>query len=236
MNLPFSDRPSVTFLIGGLGAGKTELSINLAVYLAHRRGDASVDLLDLDIVNPFFRVRKVKDDLEKEGVRVVIPDSRVANGDLPALPASVWSALENPERTIVCDVGGGELGLRPLGRLTEYSRARETQVLFVMNPFRPGFLTAADRLASFRHMENLSALKVTHIVANPHLVKDTTPEIFLSGWKSVAELADAVGKPVAFGMVMDSLLSDLPETLQTQVFPIQRFWAVPWAFGIQKKI
>ena len=70
MQLPFDTNSSpVTFLIGGTGAGKTELALNLSVWQATRH-KRSV-LVDLDIVNPFFRVRKLRKDVEARGVEIV---------------------------------------------------------------------------------------------------------------------------------------------------------------------
>lgn len=230
-----SGEPSLTFLIGGLGAGKTELAINLALLQAARLGEGRVDLLDLDIVNPFFRVRKVKDDLQKQGINVVTPDARVVNGDLPALPGRVWTALENPERSIVCDIGGGELGLRPLARLKEFVLRRETSVYFVINPFRPGFQSPSDMEKNFRHMESISALSVTHLVANPHLLGETTPDLFQKGVERVEALSRVVGLPIVFCMATSKLREALPPKLRDTTLAIRRYWEIPWVFGTEEK-
>ena len=49
-NLP---KARILVLVGNYGSGKTEISLNLALKLA-RRGE-KVTLVDLDIVNPYFR-------------------------------------------------------------------------------------------------------------------------------------------------------------------------------------
>ena len=193
-------------------------------------------MIDLDIVNPFFRVRKVKEEIAGFGVNVVTPESRVLNGDLPALPASVWSVFEKPDRHVICDVGGGELGLRPLARVSEFSRNRDSMVFFVLNPYRPGFRTKTQMMESFRYMESLSTLKVTHLVANPHLVGETTYEIFDEGLKRIKEFSGEVGKPLAFAMTTREIGEKIPDGMKSGVFIIQRFWETPWAFGIRKEV
>jgi hypothetical protein len=235
MAIPSFGKPFVTFLIGGLGSGKTELALNLAAHHSEKLGPGKVDLLDLDIVNPLFRVRKVSRDISSFGVNLVMPDSRVLNGDLPALPAAVWAALENPERVVVCDVGGGELGLRPLARLREFSRKRETFTFFVLNPFRPGFLKLSEIRENFRYMEGLSALKVTHLVANPHLVGETTVEIFSEGYRIIQEFAEEIGLPIAFAMATKEIAEKIPAQITSEIFVIRRFWKVPWFFGLEKE-
>ena len=45
---------------GHFGSGKTEIAINYAIYLA-KQGH-KVAIVDIDIVNPYFCTRDVKDD------------------------------------------------------------------------------------------------------------------------------------------------------------------------------
>ena len=54
--------PRYIVLTGNYGSGKTELSLNLASQLA--AGGKSVTLVDLDIVNPYFRSAEKASDLE----------------------------------------------------------------------------------------------------------------------------------------------------------------------------
>lgn len=253
MSQPHTEPDQITFLIGGLGAGKTELALNLSLWHARRLGPGKAHLLDLDIVNPFFRVRKVKEDLDRAGVVLVMPDDRVLNGDLPALPARIWATFEQPGFPIVCDVGGGELGLRPLARLTGLAGKRPVQVLCVINPFRPGFLTTDQTLAAMKRYSELSALTITHLVANPHLTDETTPDLFRSGLARVREVADRTGLPLAFAMLGGRLApafgADLRPGAGTTgatmagefatldadtIFVIRRFWDQPWHLGLPK--
>lgn len=239
-NPPFFEKSApVTFLIGGAGAGKTELALNLATWKSARFD--RVNLVDLDIVNPFFRVRKLKTQIEKSGIKLIFPDVRVASGDIPGLPAAAWGAVENPEMTVVCDIGGGEAGLRPLGRMSELGAARNANVFFVINPFRPGFGTLAELEENFKHMSNLSAMKATHIVANPNLSGETSREIFLEGYELVKEFSEKMGVKIAFSVVDQALAKELknseiqtPEFFLWQenlIFAIRRYWDIPWQFG-----
>ena len=65
-NLP---KARILVLVGNYGSGKTEISLNLALKLA-RRGE-KVTLVDLDIVNPYFRSRERRDLLESAGIRLI---------------------------------------------------------------------------------------------------------------------------------------------------------------------
>lgn len=241
MNLPFSnDAAPATFLIGGAGAGKTELALNLSVFKASRYGGST--LIDLDIVNPFFRVRKLRDEVEALGVKVICPGDRVVAGDIPALPPAAWGALETPGQAVVCDIGGGEPGLRPLGRLKELAAARSANVFFVLNPFRPGFTSPAELAESFKHMCGLSAMQVTHLVANPNLSGETSVELFREGLAMVQDFAGKAGLPLAFAVVASELAGKLGVATEglpgfyssgdLKVFVLERYWSVPWHFGV----
>lgn len=241
MYLPFAGETApATFLIGGAGAGKTELALNLSVYKSRRFSGST--LIDLDIVNPFFRVRKLRDAMQELGVAVICPDKRVLASDIPALPAAAWGALERTDRAVICDIGGGEQGLRPLGRLKDIAEQRGAHIFFVVNPFRPGFATQAELAASFKHLSELSAMTVTHLVANPNLSAETSPELFAEGVAMVREFSDRSGVPFAFAVAAAELApglgitaADLPgfyELAGLTVFVLERYWSVPWHFGV----
>ncbi len=235
----FSGSAPVTFLIGGTGAGKTELALNLSAWKARRF--AQVSLVDLDIVNPFFRVRKLKEQIEMQGVNILFPDPRVASGDIPGLPASAWGAVENPEMAVVCDIGGGEPGLRPLGRMKEPAQARNANVFFVINPYRPDFSTVEEIEKSFHHMSNLSAMQVNYLVANPNISGETSKELFLEGLELVRRFSEKSGVKIAFAVAEASLAAQLkgdevtaPEIFNCSeglIMAIRRYWDIPWQFG-----
>ena len=60
----FSHRVSI--VTGHYGTGKTELAVNLALALAAE--GRRVMLADLDIVNPYFRSRERRPQLEAAGI------------------------------------------------------------------------------------------------------------------------------------------------------------------------
>lgn len=240
MQLLKNNSVSATFLIGGAGAGKTELALNMAVWQKAFHGQATV--IDLDIVNPFFRVRKLRDHMEKLGVRLIGPEGKVAAGDMPALPRAAWGALGNDSEPVVCDIGGGEQGLRPLGRLKEFADQRKANVFFVINPYRPGFSTLAEMAESFDHMCKLSAMKATHIVANPNLSGETPNEVFVEGLELIKTFAASRQIEIAFAVVEEPLalaagckVGQKPEFYMADdfcYFVIERYWSVPWQFGL----
>ncbi len=78
---------SPTIIVGHYGSGKTEFTANYAVYLQKQGLEPLV--ADLDIVNPYFRIREQKNRLGSEGVRVVSSNYEEDYYlDTPALAAS----------------------------------------------------------------------------------------------------------------------------------------------------
>lgn len=240
MQLLKNNSLTATFLIGGAGAGKTELALNMAVWQKNFHGQST--LIDLDIVNPFFRVRKLREHMEKLGIRLIGPEGKVASGDMPALPRAAWGALGNHNESVICDIGGGEQGLRPLGRLKDLADQRKANVFFVINPYRPEFSTLDEMARSFDHMCELSALQATHIVANPNLSGETPNKEFNEGLELIKTFAASRQIEIAFAVVEEPLavaagckIGRKPEFYMVHdlcYFVIERYWSVPWQFGL----
>ena len=73
-------------IIGHYGSGKTEIAMNLAIALAQRD---PVTLVDLDIVNPYFRSAEHPQVLKAHGVKLVKPEFANTSVDIPSLAADV---------------------------------------------------------------------------------------------------------------------------------------------------
>ena len=99
-------------LTGNYGSGKTELAINLALRFA---GEVQTTLVDLDIVNPYFRSGEKAKELRDAGIRVLMPTYAMTTVDIPALPAEIQSVFELPSDRVIFDVGGDDSGAAALG-------------------------------------------------------------------------------------------------------------------------
>lgn len=190
---------AAVILVGHVGSGKTEIAVNLAFGLRNRGAD--VTLVDLDLVKPYFRCRLAKDDLEARGVRLVAPTGDRFHADLPILPPEARTAVRGENglrRWLIFDVGGDDLGARVLGSFSGLLDRRTTELLFVVNANRP----FAEDLPSLRKMlrdvQAAARLDVTGLVANTHLMGETTPEIVRAGICAARALEEAIGLPIRF--------------------------------------
>jgi CO dehydrogenase nickel-insertion accessory protein CooC1 len=123
----------VTVVCGHYGVGKTNLSINLALDCAEQ--GQRVTLIDMDVVNPYFRSSDYSDVLTARGVRVLGPNFANSNLDTPSLPAAIGDAISEGEKVIV-DVGGDDAGATALGVYRKHLGEADPDVLYVVNRYR----------------------------------------------------------------------------------------------------
>ena len=107
----------VIVLIGNYGSGKTELALNFA-FRAAREGK-KVELIDLDMVNTYFRLTDRGNLIKSREIRLVSPNYVHTSVETLSLPAEVASAFALDWDTVIFDVGGDPAGATALGRYYE---------------------------------------------------------------------------------------------------------------------
>lgn len=218
-----------TVLVGNYGSGKTELSLNLALQCA-REGSAT--LVDLDIVNPYFRSGEQQDMLKNSGVRVLMPTFAMSTVDIPALPAEIQSVFETPCDRVLFDVGGDDTGAAALGRYApSFARVRQqTQVALVVNCMRPLTQTVEDIVDLARRIEARGRLSVDLLINNTNLANATEADMLLHGEQIVREAAAMLGVSRVLTCGMQRVLDDAK--LQNAV-AMERFMAPEWMEDFQ---
>lgn len=184
----------ITVLFGNYGSGKTELSLNMA-QKAKENYD-KVTLVDLDIVNPYFRSSEHKEMLTKKGIRVISPVYANTAVDLPSLPPEIYTAFGGGYS--VFDCGGDAVGAAALGSLKAHfdKHRNDTEILFVVNTNRPFQQTADEIEDSISRIEKSSRLKADGFVLNSNLGKQTTGGELISGYKILKKLSDKTNLPI----------------------------------------
>ena len=109
-----SQQPRITVVCGHYGCGKTNLTLNLALEAA--AAGERVTVADLDIVNPYFRSRERKEQLDARGIRLIASSQACTDADVPSLPADVFALFQDPDLYGIVDVGGDPDGAREIGR------------------------------------------------------------------------------------------------------------------------
>ena len=220
-------KSDLTLVCGHYGTGKTNLSINLAVECA--RSGKDVVLVDLDIVNPYFRSSDYADILRKENIRVVGPIFANSNADTPSLPAEMGTVLGDKSKTVIVDVGGDDVGATALGRYADIISNRGYEMIYVINRYRSMTSTPEDAAEILVEIERACGLRATCIVNNSHLKQITTADTILDSVHFADCTAKMLGLPISFTTapkgVSDSL-NNIPN-----VYPIDIYVRTPWEQG-----
>ena len=86
----------VAVVCGHYGVGKTNLTLNIALDAA--AGGRAVTVIDLDVVNPFFRSSDYRALLDERGIRLVAPVFAGTNVDGPSLSGTIEPAIDGAQR------------------------------------------------------------------------------------------------------------------------------------------
>ncbi len=211
---------------GHFGSGKSELAVNFAIKCAD--AGEKVSIVDLDIVNPYFRTNDARKILEEHGIEVIAPEFANSNLDMPTVPGDIMKVFNNPGRVVIFDVGGDEDGAYALGRYIEHFKREVYKMHLVVNQKRPLTETAEEIVSMAREIEYASRLKVTDIINNSNIGKLTDSETVLSSIPVVEEASGLLGVDISMIGVKNGNNILLPKELDEKVFNIDIKIKMPW--------
>ena len=217
--------PKYLVLTGNYGSGKTELALNLAVYFSRQY---QTTLVDLDIVNPYFRSGEKSEEMRRAGIRMLMPTYAMTTVDIPALPAEIQSVFEVPTDRVVFDVGGDDTGAAALGRFypSFMAHREQTKMMFVINCMRPLTREADEIIDLAERIMNRGRLKIDMLVNNTNLADMTEPAMIENGEKVTLSCAEKLGVSEVITAGKKEILKKC--RLHTPVIPIKRYMAPEW--------
>ncbi|MBE7065984.1 MAG: hypothetical protein E7385_00350 [Ruminococcaceae bacterium] len=201
----------VYIFTGHFGSGKTETAVNFALKLKQANAHRKIALIDMDIVNPFFRSADSKAALEDMGIRVEVPLYANSNVDVPALTPAMSSLIENTEYDVIIDVGGDDIGAKAVGRYSDIIKERNYHQFFVVNVRRPFTYNLEAALKIFDEIELTSNIKATAIINSANMMEGTSISDCLAGNLLANEIGQVKKIPVAYHAVTDSVADSLIE-------------------------
>lgn len=214
----------ITIVTGHYGSGKTNFSVNLAVRAAQEGKSAAI--VDLDIVNPYFRTADFKPLFEEKGIKLIAPDFANSNLDIPSIQFDVVQ-LAMTEDCLIIDVGGDDAGATALGRYAEALEPfkDDIEMVYVINQRR--YLThIPDEAVSLMYeIEAAAHMKHSAIVNNTNLGSETTAEIVESSRKFAQDCSAATGLPVMYTVYPEDC-GDIPDT--GDAFTAKIYVRPPW--------
>jgi hypothetical protein len=216
----------ITIFTGHFGSGKTEVAVNYAFRMA--KAGKKTAIVDMDIVNPFFRTADARRELEAKGIKVVAPMYANTNVDVPSLPPEINALFEDKSWHVVLDVGGDDLGARVLGRYHEQIAADDYEHYFVINTRRPMTRNADEIEAMLAEIRSSARLEVDKLVNNANLLGTSTPELLAEASAIIGEVSRRLSIPVGFVSGMAEVLDGYEGDPGVERLALEKFIKLPW--------
>lgn len=214
---------SIIVICGHYGCGKTTFALNLAKRL---REEKPVTLIDMDIVNPYFRSSDYVEFLSKSDIRMIAPNFAGTMLDTPSLSPAITAAIDSSDGYIIIDAGGDDAGATVLGCYSNDIAKRDYDMLFVINQKRSQIADPVDAMQILVEIEAASALKANGVVNNTHLCFETDRQTVLSGLKFADEFCKVSDLPLIFNCYPDFV--DLGKEEIKNPYPLDAMVKAPW--------
>lgn len=187
----------ITILTGHYGSGKSEIAVNLAIK------DSLDVLVDLDIINPYFRSRSLRKLLEKNGVNLIESTiENAAGSDLPFISAKGSRPFVNKELRAVYDLGGTKHGAKVMMQYRDFIKEIDTiDFLVVVNIYRPETDSVEKILSMIETLEASSQLKVTGLINNSNLMDYTDEAVIKKGERLIKKVASTLNIPIKYTFI-----------------------------------
>lgn len=210
----FYGRKNFVFL-GEAGSGKTEIALNFARSIVGENAK-SVHFFDMDQTKPLFRARDCNEAFDRQEITLHFQDQFL---DAPTVVDGVAEYLTAPDAYTLLDIGGGYYGTHMIGQFSELLNAGNTEVLYIINPFRPWSRSTADIDMTVSQILSSCGLNISSLVANPHLMRLTCSCDVLEGLNRIHTLLPA--HDIRFVAVSAALSEDVSAATQIPVYPMR---------------
>ncbi len=212
----------ITILAGHYGSGKSEISVNLAI-------NNQIDyMVDLDIINPYFRSRALNELFEELDIHLVESTIKgMLNSDMPYVSGESVVPFVNPDLTAIYDLGGTENGGRVLIQFRDRMIDVENiDLLYVVNIFRPETDSKDKIIKAIRLLEGESQLRVTGLINNTNLMKHTTVEDLNEGQSILRMVGEELSIPIKYTVIEEN--HDFKGDFEGETLKLKRLVAEKW--------
>ena len=216
----------ITIFTGHFGSGKTEVSVNYAFAMA--RSGKKTAIVDLDIVNPFFRTADAKKLLEEEGIKVITPIYANTNVDVPSLPAEISTIFEDKSYHVVLDVGGDDLGARVISRYNEDIIKEDYVHYFVINTRRPMTRNPEEIEKMIAEIQASARLNVDKLVNNANLLSSSSPEVLEEASSIIKTVSEKLSIPIGLICGMEEVLREYHGDPDVERLYLNKHINLPW--------
>lgn len=183
----------ITIITGHYGSGKSEIAINLAI--SH-----SLDMLvDLDVVNPYFRSRSAHEILKANGVELVGSTLDKSSGsDLPYISPRGRTPFTNKDVHAIYDLAGSVSGAKVMMQYNDYVDKEDYDLFLTVNVYRPDTANKDAIMQTIAMIEGASQMKVTGLINNANLMNETEDAHLLHGQTVLKKVSNALNVPIVY--------------------------------------
>ena len=214
----------ITIISGHYGSGKSEISVNLAIQKKIQY------LVDLDIINPYFRSRSLNELLDKHNIHLVESTVKgMLGSDLPYVSGEGAVPFVNPNITAIYDLGGTENGARVLIQfLDRVKDVNEIDFLCTVNIFRPETSDVEKILQTISMYEAETQLKITGLINNTNLIAETTEQDIINGEKVLLEVSKKLNIPILYTVIEENNNLNYKYDFLGERLVLKRYIAKSW--------
>lgn len=216
----------IQIITGHYGSGKTNLAVNMAFEFAAT--GRKTCLVDLDIVNPYFRAADFTVRLEEAGIRVIAPLYARTNLDIPALPGEISTVFDDKSYSVILDVGGDDAGAAALGRYAHVILEENNfEHFYVLNARRALTRSPEEAIVILREIEKTGRVPVTALVNNTNLSDQSDARVIGESDAFARRAAALSGLPLAFTSVRRDIAAQMPASF-ANIYPVDIYVNPPW--------
>jgi len=212
--------------VGHFGSGKTETAVNFAIEL--KKHTTKVNIIDLDIVNPFFRTEDLRRQLEEEGIRVISSCFAGTNVEIAALPANIPIAIEEKDSKTVLDIGGDDIGAKILSTFRDYILSQQYRIYCVVNMFRPYTDSEEKIIKMVEYIEKSSRLKISAFINNTNLSDETAAEDIIESQKRLKSVSEKLNIPISFICANENIALKIGDVIKQHMIIHKLRVGLPW--------
>ncbi len=155
------------------------------------------------------------------------------NLDLPALDSRILKPLQDKNTIVVIDAGGDPKGSLVLRRFKNYIVNSENY--FVVNANRTETNEAQKVIDYIDDIESYSNLRVTKLLNTTHMLKSTTKEDVIKGYKLCKQVEEIRNLELKYNVCIENVYKQLKEDkdeslseLKEKLFPIKLYFRDQW--------
>lgn len=215
----------VNIICGHYGCGKTNLSVNLALKL--RETGEQVTIVDMDVVNPYFRTSDYKNLLIEKGIKVVCPVSAGSTLDSPFLSPEIYTAINQKNGYVIIDCGGDDVGATALGMYDKNLKNIDYKCFYVVNKYRNLASKPEEAIQIMREIESACKLKMDAVINNSNLSYLTKCEDIINSIDFANKVCEIAQLPLVATTVPKQLKDEL-ENKVPKIFPVDVIVKLPW--------